>query len=524
MKHTAVKIKKRLFCIVTLGAALGLVSALQPAFAQSEGVSREEFLKVVGEMQKQNRELAQEIRELKKEKAGRESALTQRIQQLEQKQQADNATSVVQLKQEVDQMATIVESVEKKALTDRVNFAAELRTRFDWFDYKDDGSGKKDEIHGAPSNRFRLNLQSQVTDNLKLTGRLTMYKRWQDNTPMNPSSNNQARVPGDEDLRVERMYADYYFKLTEKFPMVLTFGRLPQADSLPTNLREDTPRKSTYPGLTFDTEADGIALAVSLVELIKLPDATVRFLYSRTVDQQDDFNYVYRQPQYNMDDSETFTLQFETGLTGFMRNSLFIANYVYLKNFQTPDLTGMTYNGTPFKVVDFPGSVGNVHKFTLFLMAERFLDSPFDWFAGYSYMMTKGTDQAEYRIGPIKIPPIGLQSTGRKRDTNGCAFHVGTRYALPWKMLNGSKFGVEYNYGSKHWLGFNSGAEDPLHKLDVNGHAWDFYYLQPISKNFSLRVGYTMLQNDYFNQYIGTVQNVDEKINNTYLLLDAKFF
>ena len=104
MKHTAVKIKKRLFCIVTLGAALGLVSALQPAFAQSEGVSREEFLKVVGEMQKQNRELAQEIRELKKEKAGRESALTQRIQQLEQKQQADNATSVVQLKQEVDQM------------------------------------------------------------------------------------------------------------------------------------------------------------------------------------------------------------------------------------------------------------------------------------------------------------------------------------------------------------------------------------------------------------------------------------
>jgi hypothetical protein len=73
-------------------------------------------------------------------------------------------------------------------------------------------------------------------------------------------------------------------------------------------------------------------------------------------------------------------------------------------------------------------------------------------------------------------------------------------------------------------MGFNNASEDPLHKLNVNGHAWDFYYLQPISKNFNLRVGYTFLHNNYFNQYISKVQDIDEKITNTYLLLDAKFF
>ncbi len=523
MKRTVVNSKMRLFYFVLLGAALGLLSSLQPAFAQSGGVSREEFLKVVGEMQKQNRELAQEIRELKKEKAGRESELTQRIRQLEQKQPAGNDASVAQMKQQVDEMATIVESVEKKALTDRVNFAAELRTRFDWFDYKDDRNGKKDEIHGAPSNRFRLNLQSQVTDNLKLTGRLTMYKRWQDNNAMNPINANEARVPGDEDLRVERMYADYYFKLTEKFPMVLTFGRLPQTDALPSNLREDTPRKGTYPGLSYDLEADGMVLATSLSQVTGLPDSTLRLIYSRTVDQEDDYLKTYRQPQYHMDDSDTYTIQFETGLTGFMRNSIFIANYIYVDNFQGADLSGETYSGTPFKVVDWAESTGDVHKFTFFLMAERFLDSPFDWFAGYSYMMTNGTGVARYRVGPIDIPPLGLVSD-RKRDTNSYAFHVGMRYALPWKALNGSKFGMEYNYGAKYWMGFNNASEDPLHKLNVNGHAWDFYYLQPISKNFNLRVGYTFLHNNYFNQYISKVQDIDEKITNTYLLLDAKFF
>lgn len=515
---------KRLFRSVLLSTAFGLLWVMQPALAQSEGVSREEFLKVVGELQKQNKALAKEVRELKNEKAKQESVLTERIQQLEQNQGANNDTSVAEIKQEVDELATIIDAVERKTLMDRVNFAAELRTRFDWFDYKDERSGKKDEIHGAPTNRFRLNVSSQVTDNLKLTGRLTMYKRWQDTTPMNPASSNQARVPGDEDLRVERMYAEYFFKVTEKFPMVLSFGRLPQTDSLPSNLREDTPRKSTYPGLTFDTEADGMALSVSLAELIQLPDATVRFLYARTVDQDDDWNTVYREPQYNLDDSQSFTIQFETGLTGFMKNSLFIANYVYIDNFVTPDLTGEKIFGLPFQVVDFPGNTGDVHKFTLFLMAERFLGSPFDWFAGYSYMITRGGGMARYRIGPINIPAYGLQSTNKNRDTSASAFHVGMRYTLPWELLQTPKFGVEFNYGSKHWMGFNSGSEDPLHKLDVNGHAWDFYYLQPITKNLNFRIGYTMLHNNYYNPYIGDVQDVDETINNMYLLLDARFF
>ncbi len=522
MKRTAMN-NKRLLRIVLLGAAFGIFWAMQPAPAQSEGVSREEFLRVVGELQKQNQALAQEVRELKKEKA-RGSVPAASIQQPGQKQQFATETSVAEIQQEVDELASIMESVERKSMMDRVNFAAELRTRFDWFDYKDDRNGKKDEIHGAPTNRFRLNLTSQVTDNLKLTGRLTMYKRWQNNTPMNPSSANQARVPGDENLRVERMYAEYYFKLTEKFPMTLTFGRLPQTDSLPTNLREDTPRKSTYPGLSFDSESDGIALAVSLAEVTGLPDATVRLLYARTVDQDNDWNTAYREPLYNLDDSQSFTIQFETGLTGFMRNSLFIANYVFLENFVTPDLTDQKLFGLPFQAVDFPGNTGDVHKFTLFVMAERFLDSPFDWFAGYSYMMTKGGGMAKYRVGPINIPAYGLQATGDNRDTSATAWHVGMRYTLPWELLKNPKFGAEYNYGSKHWMGFNTASEDPLHKLDVNGHVWDFYYLQPINKNLFFRLGYTMLHNNYDNPYIGDVQDVDEKINNMYILLNARFF
>ncbi len=88
--------------------------------------------------------------------------------------------------------------------------------------------------------------------------------------------------------------------------------------------------------------------------------------------------------------------------------------------------------------------------------------------------------------------------------------------------MNNPKFGIEYNYGSKYWTDTNQGSEDPLNKLNTRGYAWDFYYIQPINKILSARLGYTWLRQEHPDLGDEDVRYMN-RITNTYLLLDAKF-
>ena len=110
-------------------------------------------------------------------------------------------------------------------------------------------------------------------------------------------------------------------------------------------------------------------------------------------------------------------------------------------------------------------------------------------------------------------------------DRTGTAFQLGVRANLPFKGLNEPKFGVEYNKGSKYWVGMSMAAEDPLHKLDTRGDAWDIYYIQPFSRYFSARVGYTMIHYDYSGSgsYYGTPLEADQDVTNAYFLIEARF-
>jgi len=123
----------------------------------------------------------------------------------------------------------------------------------------------------------------------------------------------------------------------------------------------------------------------------------------------------------------------------------------------------------------------------------------------------------------IPITDSGLNATS-KRKLSAQAFHVGLRYRIPCEFMNNAKIGIEYNRGSKYWQGFNNSSEDPLNKLNTNGNVWDVYYIQPINKHLMLRFGHTMVRNHYNNVPVFVPDRVDEKITNTYMLLDAKFY
>jgi hypothetical protein len=353
-----------------------------------------------------------------------------------------------------------------------------------------------------------------------------MNRNWNDEgDPPYPTRNymNYSRSRSDTDLQVERAYVDYFFEPHPKLPMALTFGRLPTTDGMPTDLREDTPRKSTYPGLAFDGEADGVGLSIELSNLIPLPAAALRYMYIRNVRDNDE--EMYRPQEYDLKPITLHILQFETGLPDRwnLGDTLFVTNFMFGPRLSGPDLTLRIPWLKPTEELD--ERIGSYWKLTLFMESKRFMGSWFDWFAGWSYQSADANGNSHsWGIGKIPLRSIGLYSSDGESDRAAYAFHLGSRVTLPIDMLKQPKFGIEYNKGTKYWFGFNVGSEDPLHKLDVRGDVWDFYYLQPINKYFMFRLGYTMVDEDHGGFWIyGDRTDVDRKIKNAYLLLDARF-
>ncbi len=93
--------------------------------------------------------------------------------------------------------------------------------------------------------RLRLGIDAKVADNVKFTGRLSMYKTWGDSTGVqvfNGQSNsfnidgNTTGVPNSDILRVERAYFDW----TDigGSDLYLSIGRRPSTGGPPLHLRD----------------------------------------------------------------------------------------------------------------------------------------------------------------------------------------------------------------------------------------------------------------------------------------------
>ncbi len=508
---------KRLKTVIIYTALVLLLGGGSIAGA-ADGISRAEFMKVLQELKtvqdkvenlsRENRDLRREISDLKTSDAVVQDA------------------TINDLKEDVEELSELMTTVERKSMMDRIQFGAELRTRADWFDYNERASssiwgrrnrrGKGEEVRALVSNRFRLNLKAQISDNLQFHGRLTMHKNWMDNDMPDFMDYRASRRPSDNDLNVERAYIDYFFSLHEKLPMALSFGRLPMADGLPTDLRENTPRKATFPSLAYDTEGDGVGLSIVLDKVTGLKNSALRFIYMRTVDDND--MYPYRTTELNLEETNYYITQFETMLPGkYLQDILFITNFIIL-----PDVPSMDLTGQGLTPIDLPESMGDMWYLTFFMQAKNFLGSNFDWFFGFSYydLDTHG-GPVKYGLGPIPIN-ITFNNKDNRSNKKATAYHVGLRYNIPVSILNNPKFGIEYNHGSKYWLANTGASEDPLNKLATRGYAWDFYYIQPINRNLTMRFGYTFVRNRYKMGMAGP-DHVRQKIQNTYLLLDAKF-
>jgi hypothetical protein len=397
------------------------------------------------------------------------------------------------------------------------------------------------------SNRFNLNLNAKATQDVSLTANLAMYKVFgsqSDGAITNSGSapffadrvgvfdGTLSRVPSTSNLNVDRVYATWS-NIADK-EMWLSVGRRPSTGGAPSNLRQNTavrPGNGGTPSLLVDYAFDGMTLGYA-PEIDALPGAYAKFCYGRG---------------------------FESGFSNFTGNSLEDTDMIGIAvvPIDTDPLRvwlqwnrGMnifdapTMNNTYFGDTAPKTNLGNIDWFGVGFMSTHKNVGPgtLQVFGDVGMSVTRPNNNVSAQFGFQGLMTGAFFNPEAPSDKTGTAIALGVRYDLPSQ----SKFGFEWNHGSKNWITFAPAADDMwTAKMGTRGDVYEAYYIQeldskPISSFFSkafFRVGVQYYKFDYTgsNNWVGApvaIGDVNgnlmtttplEDATNLYATLEVKF-
>jgi hypothetical protein len=397
------------------------------------------------------------------------------------------------------------------------------------------------------SNRFNLNLNAKATQDVSLTANLAMYKVFgsqSDGAITNSGSapffadrvgvfdGTLSRVPSTSNLNVDRVYATWS-NIADK-EMWLSVGRRPSTGGAPSNLRQNTavrPGNGGTPSLLVDYAFDGMTLGYA-PEIDALPGAYAKFCYGRG---------------------------FESGFSNFIGNSLEDTDMIGIAvvPIDTDPLRvwlqwnrGMnifdapTMNNTYFGDTAPKTNLGNIDWFGVGFMSTHKNVGPgtLQVFGDVGMSVTRPNNNVSAQFGFQGLMTGAFFNPEAPSEKTGTAIALGVRYDLP----SLSKFGFEWNHGSKNWITFAPAADDMwTAKMGTRGDVYEAYYIQeldskPISSFFSkafFRVGVQYYKFDYTgsNNWVGApvaIGDVNgnlmtttplEDATNLYATLEVKF-
>ena len=365
------------------------------------------------------------------------------------------------------------------------------------------------------SNRFNLNLNAKATQDVSVTANLAMYKVFgsqSDGAVTNAGSapffadrvgvfdGTLSHVPSSSNLNVDRVYATWS-NIADK-EMWLSVGRRPSTGGAPSNLRQNTvvrPGNGGTPALLVDYAFDGMTLGYA-PESDSLPGAYAKFCYGRG---------------------------FESGFTNFTGNSLEDTDMVGISLvpidtdplrvwlqwnrginiFDAPTMSNTYFGNTAPKT-----NLGDIDWFGVGFMSTHKNVGPgtLQLFGDVGMSITRPNNNVSAQFGFQGLMTGAFFNPEAPSNKTGTAIALGARYDLPSR----SKFGFEWNHGSKNWITFAPAADDMwTAKMGTRGDVYEAYYIQeldrqPISTFFSkafFRVGVQYYKFDYTgsNNWVG---------------------
>jgi len=414
--------------------------------------------------------------------------LKSKIEALQKAQNEQMSKQAVQVSKtettRVDELEDRIDKVETASMVNKINWGVDFRTRVDSFK-RTAADGTQSSNNDVWSNRLRLNMSSVITDDMKFTGRVVMYKNWADSYayPYSGMDPMQGRRPSDSSIFVDRAYVDWTV-LKGQVPLALTIGRQPSSDGPSHQFKDNTVRKSTYSALSFDGGADGVVATVGLSKITSIPDMALRLGYGKGYQQNTGASYVGASGGIA-----------DTKVVGaFLDAGLGIAGS--LAQISAVKATNVVSNTPPTTLgVSTNANIGDVSLYTAMVEFTNLANSNLDLFAHYA-MSVSSPNGVTSAYGPYNMGLL-TNTIGDTAEKKGHAYWVGGRYTFENTMLNNPRVGLEYNHGSQNWFSFTQGSNDVTNKLATRGNATEAYYIQPINRYAYLRAGAQIINYDY---------------------------
>ncbi len=399
------------------------------------------------------------------------------------------------------------------------------------------------------TNRLRLGVRAKVMENVTFKGRLAMYKAWgMQNNPVDYTFQNgmgggpymlsslsfdgsSTRQPVDNVLRVDRAYVNWTD--IADLPIWFSIGRRPTTDGPPGHLRQGVDKRMATPTAFMDYPFDGLTIGYAYDGLFGMEDfpGRIRFCYGRGFDsgptedgnglKDVDFAGISWDVYHKGD--RFFAFQAFAAFDMFnVPDDITFPNPIEFAVWED-DATAYNPLDSSRDMVLNRTNLGNIYHTTAVYM---------DKYENLNYFVALGWSRTDPRT--IDELGTGLLSSWNTSDANlqsedGYAVYAGIRYDMPDRGL---KLGLEYNYGSKYWIGFTPGHDDLYSsKLATRGHVFEGYLVydlpagDKISKyaDFFIRLGYMHYKYDYTGSgfWLGEPMDIDELANDP---LSAQFY
>lgn len=367
------------------------------------------------------------------------------------------------------------------------------------------------------TNKFGLDLHAKATQDVSVTVKLDMYKTFGSQTDDAATGSYFAdrvgvfdgtvgHVPSDSKLNVDRVYATWSNILDQ--PLWLSVGRRPSTNGAPSNLRMNTERPGNggTPALLVDYAFDGGTLGYA-PDIDGLPGAYAKLCYGRGFDGGIDSS------ANSIKDTDMLGLAIIPIDTDPLR--VWMQWNRGFNIFDFPEMYGSTFGDTAPTT-----NLGDIDWYGAGAMSTLKNVGPgtLNFFADFGLSVTHPNNNVSAATGGQGLLTGGFMNPDQSpNDKTGWAAYAGIRYDLPSK----TKFGFEYNHGSKNWITFAPSADDMwTSKVGTRGNVFEPYIIQelnlkPISSFTSkafFKIGYQYYDFDYTgsNNWVGAPQKISD--------------
>ena len=371
------------------------------------------------------------------------------------------------------------------------------------------------------TNRLGINMNAKAAKDITVNVRLLAYKTFgsQDDTAVTNNGGTPffadrvgvfdgtlGHVPSSGLLNVDRAYATWS-NIADQ-PVWFSAGRRPSTEGAPSNLRlnNERPGNGGTPALLVDYAFDGMTLGWA-PDIEALPGAYAKVCYGRG------FEGGFENTNNNLNDTDMLGIAIVPVDTDPLRvwlqwnRGFDIFDFPAMKN----TAFGDTFPSTSLGEIDWygAGAMGTV---------KNVGPGKLNFFGDVGMSVTHPNDNVSGQAGFQGLLTGGFFSPEAPDDKTGWAAYAGARYDYePSK----TKFGVEYNHGSKNWITFAPAADDMwTTKLGTRGDVYEAYLIQelnakPISSHLSkafFRIGFQYYDFEYTgsNNWVGAPVKISE--------------